>query len=91
MSNMQIFKDTKKYVTGITYKDKIKDSIIIPDNSEEAIKIQEGYKFDIIKGKIEFTGEQEIIKNEAYYLKKFKEKTATIEDIQNYLLLKNKN
>ena len=73
MSNMQIFKNTKKYVTGIVYPE-IEDSLVIPDKSDEALKILDGYKFNIVKNKIVFTGEQEIKKDKKYYLSQLKDK-----------------
>jgi hypothetical protein len=53
---MQIFQN-KEFVTGIEYRDPDTNeprdgSIIIPDDSPEAIAILEGHDFDIHKGKI---------------------------------------
>lgn len=42
---MQIFKD-KTFVTGIVYP-KVKDSIIVKDDSSQAKKILDGHSFDI--------------------------------------------
>ena len=70
---MQIFKKTKKYLTGIVYPE-IKDSLVIPDKSMEALKILDGYKFNIVNDKIVFTGEQEITKDRKYYLTQIKAK-----------------
>jgi hypothetical protein len=70
---MQIFKKTKKYITGIIYPN-IEDSIIVSDKSEEAIKILNGYKFNIVNDKIIFTGEQEIKKDKKYYLFELKKR-----------------
>lgn len=53
---MQIF-ENKEYVTGIEYRDPETNepregSIIIPDDSPEAVAILSGHDFDINKGKI---------------------------------------
>lgn len=79
---MQIFFN-KKWISESIYEPLRDESIIIPDTSEEALKIKNGYNFDIVNGNI-------IIKNKIKDTEKEKkdkliDSLKTIDDIKNYL------
>ncbi len=57
--------------------------ITIDDNSEEAIKINEGYAYSIDNGKIVIGKKTDFDKNS--FIKKIKNKTATMKDINEYI------